>query len=145
MADKNGDKTVIQDEVRDELENVGSEDLLVEYGTQGGDNNEKTRFIEKWFPGGSDWQGKTNIKPHQARALALVRNIDSHFEEIEELGPFLRDVITDYEMYLTSVEGESRKDQVDIMRAMFGADTSEEKTNQAMRNFLAAGSEEKDD
>lgn len=145
MSEKNNGEKVIQDEVREELEQIGSEDLLVEYGNSGGDDNQKTRFVEKWFPSGKEWQGKTNIEPHQARALSLVRHLDDYFEEIDELGDFLREVVTDYEMYRTSVNGESREQHVAIMRAMFGADTAEEQTNRAMRSFLANGSEDKDD
>lgn len=145
MTKENNGDSVIQDDVREELENIGSEELLVEYGKSSGDDNQKTRFVEKWFPSGNEWQGKTNIQPHQARALALVRHLDDYFEEIEELGDFLREVVTDYEMYRTSIDGEAREQQVSIMRAMFGADTSEEQTNRAMRSFLANGSEDKDD
>lgn len=134
---------VIPDELKDELESIPAEDPFVtEYMTQGGGNaGESLRFIEKWFPDEEDWQGKTKIQSHQASALAILRNLDEAFMdgEFNEVMPFLIGAIDDYEKYLTSIEGESRKEHVDILRTLFGGpQTDETESRSALMSAFAA-------
>lgn len=139
------DGLTVQEDLKEDLEDKESEDLFVEYGRGKSSENHKTEFIDKWFPSEKQLQGKTDIELHQARCLALIRHLDTHFHEIEELGEFLRNVISDYELYRTSVDGKSRKEQVQVMRAMFGADSSEETTENMMTTLLAGQMGDNDD
>lgn len=144
MSDEN-DFTLDPD-VEDELDEIDAEDpMVVEYGTHGQDGGEKIQFTEKWFPGSDEWAGKTSVSHRQARALALVKNLPLAFDELEGLSDFLDVVVEDYEKLLTSVEGRSREQQTDVLRAVFGEASAEsEERASAFMAALAGGTDEDD-
>lgn len=109
-------------DVVEELEDLPREDPFVtEYSARGeGSDEESISFAAKWFPDESDWQGKTSITQDQAHALAAVRNLSQAFEELEPLEGMLNDMVDDYEMYLTSVDGVAREQQVQVLMSMLG-------------------------
>ena len=125
---KSNDDPVIDPDLKEELEETPAEDpFLTEYMTgQGGKSEESLRFIEKWFPDEDEWEGKTNIEAHQAHSLAIVRNMEKFFDELEPIMPLINSTVEDYEMYLTSIEGEARKEHVDILRTLFGGPQTDE-------------------
>lgn len=122
------DNDVIDPELQEALENVNDESQII--GQYSGDGNsgdtEGIEFVGEWFPNEEQWQGKTAIAPEQARPLAMVRHLPEVFEELEDLEPFLEGAIRDYEQYLTSIEGGSRQQQMQILKAMMGGATEEE-------------------
>lgn len=131
----------------DELDDVLSEEEIIGmYGGSGG-KEERMPIVENWFPNADEWQGKTAIQPHQAHALALAKHLPEAFEEISGLEAFIHNIINDYEMLLTSVGGQSREQQMNVLRALFGAGTAEEsEMAQSFISTLAAGKmEDKDD
>lgn len=138
------DDITLQDDVKEEIEKADSEDFFVSYGL-GQSGEQKTEFIEKWFPKEDDWKGKTDIGPSQARNLALLRNLHLAFDEIQGLADFLTLTADDYEQYLTSVDGKAREQHVRIMRAMFGADTDMENTQGLMNQLLAGHIDDNDE
>ncbi len=143
------DEPIVDPDLKEELEKVPAEDpFLTEYMTQGGGKQkESLRFIEKWFPGEDEWQGKTKIQSHQAHALAVMRNLDTAFPELEEsIMNFIRGTFDDYEKYLTSIEGEARKEHVDILRTLFGgAQVDEAESRSEMMSMLANNLQQEDE
>lgn len=148
MTDQNtengqNDEPLIDPEVKEELEEIpGENPMLVEYAGNGDGENDSISFADKWFPGGSEWQGKTDITADQAHALSLVRAMTEYYDELEDLEPFFESLITNYEQYLTSVEGKAREQQVSILRSMFGSGGDLE---EAQRSALTAAFANPDD
>lgn len=145
--EENGhDDTILDPDLLDELEKMPAESpFITEYTTGGrGRNDESLRFIEKWFPKEEDWQGKTNIQNHQAHALAVMRNIDKAFPEYKEIMPFIQGAIEDYEKYLTSIDGESRAQHVDILRTLFGGTEVDESESRSQLMQMFANRMDKD-
>lgn len=139
------EKPVLDPELVEELQNIPVEDnLLTEYGSPGSqsDDSQDISFAEKWFPDKDNWQGKTIIQPKQARALAAVRAMPEVWDELEDLEPFLDSMVTDYEQYLTSIEGISRNQQSKILQAMFGGETEKEERRRDMIMSAFAGDTE---
>lgn len=143
MSEEAGDGHIIDPELKEELENLPAEDPFVtEYGTSLGSNSaqeESISFADKWFPEHDEWQGKTRITPQQARALAAVRALPLVWDELEDLKPFLDRFVTDYEMYLTSIDGLARDQHADILRAMFGGEAEQEERRRDMLFGAIAG------
>lgn len=118
---KSEDNGIIDPEVKEELESIpGENPLLTEYATNSGGESDSIGFADKWFPKQEQWQGKTIITADQAYALSMLRSITEYFEELEDLKPFVEELIENYEVYLTSIDGEGREQQEKILRAMFG-------------------------
>ena len=131
---------VLDPELVEELEETPAEDpFIAEYMTQGGGKSEESlRFIEKWFPEANEWQGKTKIESHQAHSLAVMRNIGELWPELKPIMPFILGSIEDYEKYLTSIDGEARKEHVDILRTLFGgAEVDEAESRSQLMNMFA--------
>lgn len=127
-------------DLKEELSDVLSEEEIVGmYGGAGG-KEERMPIVENWFPNADEWQGKTAIQPHQAHALALAKHLPEAFEEISGLEGFIQNIINDYEMLLTSIGGQSREQQKNVLRALFGAGTAQEsEMAQSFISSLAAG------
>lgn len=128
------DEMTLDPDLLESLENVKSEDpLITEYGTPGkGQDNEGIHFAKGWFPDSDQWQGKTNITEPQAKKLAAVRNLSKAFPQVAHMEDFLTSMVTDYEMYKTSVEGESRKEQMRVLKSIFGGTSEAEETTQSL-------------
>lgn len=130
-----------------ELEDIPAEDPFVtEYGARGGgEDSKKIDFAQQWFPNEDEWQGKTNISPHQARDLALVRALPKAFPELEPSEKFLHTLVDNYEMYLTSIEGKSREDHVSILRALVGAGTPSDESAGWLASMFASRESDNED
>lgn len=131
-------------EAVEEVSDTDIERTLVEYGDSNDDNDSRLEFVEKWFPAEDDWRGKTRISAEQARALTVMRNLPGiygeeilgdDYEEIEELLNSLADNI---EVYQTSMGGESRREQKDILELAFGGHAEQQmaKENSMMDTFM---------
>jgi len=120
----------LDDELMQMLENAPKEDpFITEYATNeiSGEIEGRTMdMVENWFPEKEQIEGKTTITPDQARALALVKHMPDLFEELEDLDVLFEDIIQDYQLLLTSIGGESRREQASILRSIFGGPSSEE-------------------
>lgn len=139
------DNDIITQELVNLLKNdIPSEQLLTEFNKGGQSNEDKTEFTKEWFPGSEEWQGKTDISYHQAKALALVRNLHLVFPEIDDLELFLNNTVTDYEMYLTSVDGLAREQQASILKSLFGGSTEESENTRNMLMTALAGKKDND-
>lgn len=142
------DEKIIDPDLKEELENVKTEDpLLTEYTSGGGGDGhgESIGFAGQWFPDESEWQGKTNITEGQAKALAMARHLPDVFEELEPLRGFLNDTLDDYEMYRTSIEGLAREQQMKILMSIFGGSPDQQSSaGDALASIFAdaAGDEE---
>lgn len=142
MADR---EPILPDDLVEEIQDVSSEDsILTEYFTnpEAGDT-EKLSHVDAFTPGADEWKGKTNIAAHQARLLALGRILCRAFPEVKEYEPLLEDAMTNYEMYLTSIDGMSRTEITSILKALFGGSGDpEEEASRWVQAFSAMGRED---
>jgi len=135
---ENGEVMEINPELKQMLGEIPTEDpFLTEYGSQKENpDNPHTDLIDKWMPESDDWQGKTIITAQQARALAVGRQLPELIPELSDdeygVGHVLKDLIKDYEQYLTSIEGLSREQHVDVLQSVFGGPSNMEKENRTM-------------
>ena len=134
------DEPVIPEELLDELKQTQTEDLFTEYFGKGDESKigESIDFAKDWFPSKENWSGKTKISAHQAHSLSVVRNFTKVFDEVNHLDEMFDSFVTDYEIYLTSVEGLSREQQLSILKNMFGGPSdSDEEAKNMFRTMLA--------
>ncbi len=124
MSNTNG--VSLDEDVKEEIEQAGGEDQLIGGWTNSGGGGDKVPVLTEWIPEGHEWQGKTILNEQEARLLAIARNLPKAYPEIEDMQPFLEGLITDYEMYKTSVDGVSREQQKSVLMAMFGKSPGEE-------------------
>lgn len=132
------DEPLIDPDVRDELESIPGEDpFLTEYAGGSTDENQSISLVEKWMMENDEWKTRTNISLDQAHALAALENISEAYPELEEVQPFLDQLIEDYIKYLTSVEGQSRQQHTGILQSIFGTveDVSDSVTGTIARAF----------
>lgn len=112
---------LLDDSLIRELEDTAHEETVIggyERGQR--QENDTVNFAEGWFPGGEQWKGKTIISPSQAKSLAVARQLSTIFPRLTDIQPFIDNVLNDYEIYLTSVEGQARDQHEKILRAAFG-------------------------
>lgn len=127
-----GEEYTIDSDVKEELENVVSEEQIIGTYTSDAQNGQKEQVVSNWFPDSAEWQGKTVVNAREARVLSMARNLPKAFEEIEHMEPFIDELISDLEKYLTSVDGISREQQKSVLMALFG----ESQTDDAARNMV---------
>lgn len=141
MSDDNENPFKDLDEIDDEMS-----DLMfhLSQGQQGGqEQTDPVELIGEWLPGDDEYQAKTRIHPKQARALALVRTMPEIYPELEAPEK-LASLVEDYEMYLTSIEGKSRSEQVKVLQALAGGE-QKEAAGRALGGFLMQGLDTGDD
>ena len=108
------------------IQEFGHEDMLVEFdGSKGASADERMKLVNEWFTAENDYRADTNITPSQVYAMTMLRNIDSLFPnlELEDTQSWIDDIIDDIERYVLSVDGFARKQEENVLRALFG-DTS---------------------
>jgi len=131
--------------VADASKSLSEEHLIGTYSTDG-NNEERLPLVKSWFPQEDEWQGKTHINSFQAKALAVAKHLPDAFNELKPLAPFMENVINDYEMLLTSVEGKSREQQMNVLMSMFGEQMGEEsKARSALLSAIAGKETENGD
>lgn len=116
------------DNAIDDVSGVAVEDpILTEYGSDRGDKEDnRLEFVREWFPTENDYRGKTRISAKQARALTVMRHLpDIYGEEIlgedkEAIAKLINSLADNIEVYQTSIGGESRSEQKDILELAFG-------------------------
>lgn len=116
------------EETIEEVEGVTVEDpMLTEFGSdRGKDDDSRLQFVREWFPSENDYRGKTRISPRQARALTVLRHLPDIYgkellgEDKESLSKLLNSLGDNIEIYQTSIGGESRSEQKDILELAFG-------------------------
>lgn len=141
-------KIAIPEEVEEEINSaLTEEEVIGAFSNSGSGQEEKLSLIEKWFPGEDDIHGKTIISKNQAHAIAIGKHLPLVFNELDdEFGEFIKEIIDDYMMLLTSVEGIGREQQMNILAAMFGGISEDEDDARSwMKAAMAAGSADDDD
>lgn len=131
------------DEAIQEAEDTDIERTLVEYGDDSEDDS-RLEFVKKWFPSEDDWRGKTRISAEQARALTVMRHLPEIYgeeilgEDKEDIKNLLNSLADNIEVYQTSMGGESRKEQKDILELAFGGQAEQQlaKENSMMDTFM---------
>lgn len=137
--DSNGDLDNTEHELDDEnldlldpqlvekIKEYGHEDMLVELdGSKGATEDDRMELAREWFSPENEYKADTNFTPKQVYATTLLRNIDGLFEnlELEDTQSWVDSVIDDLEKYAISIDGLARKQEENVLRAMFG-DTGE--------------------
>lgn len=124
---------------------LSDEDIVGSY-MKGGGNEERIPVVRSWLPDSEQWQGKTIITKDEAIAHARAKNLAKAFPEIKPLEEFLESTINDLEMLLTSVEGRSRDQQMEVIRGMFGAGkVDEEEARSRVMTAIAGSNLDKDE
>lgn len=134
----------IDPRVEEEIEEVNAEEEIFGSYTNDGQAGEKINTVNNWLPDDDNWQGKTIVNEREARLFALARALPHAFPEIEEKKPFIDEMLTNLEMYKTSVKGVSREQQVSVIGSMFGSGEEDSSVRSALAGFIAGG-EENDD
>lgn len=127
-TDENENERDAIGETIEEVDDILVEDpTLVEFGSdKGNQEDSRLEFVREWFPEENDWRGKTRISPTQARALTVMRHLPNIYgEELlgkkeEELAKLLNSLADNIEVYQTSIGGQSRAEQKDILELAFG-------------------------
>jgi len=143
---QNSEEWVMDDRVEKELdEAISDEDVIGAYITGGSGDEEKLDIIREYMPGGDEWQGKTIITKREAKAHALSKNLAKAFPTIRPMESFIEDSVNDLEMLYTSVNGQSRMDYVNILRALFGKEKVEAEEARSLAYTAIAGARQEDD
>lgn len=87
----------------------------------GDGESDANSIVREWIAQeeSDDWQGRTNISTNQAAPIAFLANIDSllpnatHDGALETMSD---EVLEDYLEILTSIDGKSRKQQVEVLK-----------------------------
>lgn len=132
------DYTIHPDVDRETSEALSDEDIIGRYMGGSGDS-ERIPIVKSWLPGGDEWQGKTIITKREAVAHALAKNLSQAFPEIRPMEEFIESSVNDLEMLLTSVGGRGREQQMEVLRAMFGAGKLDAEEAQSMAYTALAG------
>ena len=143
MSDENGSGQVLDPELIEEIDEYDSEaELLGAYtvGGEGAEDRQDIHVLQQWFPGPDEWQGKTNIHPEQAVALAALRHLPDVFPEFDEprVRRFIIGLVEDYEKYLTSIDGKAREEQERILQSMFGGGVDQDGDGHQIKQYFAA-------
>lgn len=141
------DEWVMDDQVKEEVSNVLSEEEIIGMYHSGGEGEQRMPIVKSWFPDEDQIKGKTIVTKRQAKQLALARHIPKAFSEVSPLEGFIEGVINDYEMLLTSVEGIGREQQTNVLRSLFGGGSEQvqEVTSTLLGMASMRGNEEDND
>lgn len=132
MTDENENDSDGRNPIRETIEEVEGtkveDPILTEFGSDRGGDEEDTRleFVREWFPAADNWKGKTRISPMQARALTVMRHLPEIYgeellgEDKEAIAKLVASLADNIEVYQTSIGGESRSEQKDILELAFG-------------------------
>jgi len=98
-------------------------DLLFKWreAAMGGEALDGIKVADGWMPSSDRYHGKSDISLNQARPIALLAEIDEIFPNIVGDGTYksIADhVVDDYLELLTSWEGTSREQQVEVLKNM---------------------------
>lgn len=139
MTNNQSQQKTIDPKVINELQSVLSEEEIVGMGMREKGSEEKIPLVEGWFPQKEEWSGKTNISLFQAHNIALAKTLSLAFPELKPLEKFIQESLTNYEMLLTSVEGVSREQQMNVLMSMFGGGSKEQTESQTALMTALAG------
>ena len=121
----------------EKINEFGHEDMLVEFDGSQKQAGDKLQLVQEWFTDENDYRADTNVTPRQVYALTLMRNIDGMFPEtdLSETQSWVDQIADDFERYVVSIEGFARKQEENILRAMFG-DSGELGANEKDSMFM---------
>lgn len=136
---------IIDPEVRNEVEETKPEDpFFTEYATGKSQDNEQVDVTKNWIgdESGDNWKPKTLISSEQIIAFSQVRMLGNAFEELEEIEPMLDKTVRNLEQYAVSRDGISRKEHVEVLKAMHSGEMGESSATDALANIFAAPKED---
>lgn len=133
MSQQNGHS---ETDLRPEEELVDPEDVTEEQGDlmfawknngQSGEAGpDPMRVVDDWMPSADQWSEKTNISLNQAQPMAMIPVMEEMFPDIIGDGvykEFIDGGLEDYKQLLTSWEGESREEQMNVLKSLPGSDS----------------------
>lgn len=139
--DPESESPLIDPEVKEEVsQNKPEDNFLVEYASKESGDSEQIDVTKNWIGDneGDNWQPKTILSAEQIIALSQVRILPEAFEELEPIKDLLEDTVTNLEQYAVSREGISRKEHVEVLKAMHSGETDpSEEMAKGMANLFA--------
>ncbi|MGV9199942.1 MAG: hypothetical protein ACOC4M_14115 [Promethearchaeia archaeon] len=138
---KDDEKTLIDPDVEEELDQPMPEQMITEYGTKNAQNtgNEKNQIASEWIGQSEDWKVKTKLSSDQIIAMSQLRMMPQIFDELEEIEEDINEIVSLVEKYSVSHHGLSRQQHTSVLKSMFSGETEEEqKTRNAVLQAFAA-------
>lgn len=135
----------------EKLQEHGHEEMLVEFDGSGKDGGgDRLRLAREWFTEENDYRADTNITPQQVYALTMLRNLDKLYPqiELEDTQSWVDGVVEDLERYVLSIDGFARRQEENVLRALFGDNgelNAQEKDSMFMRMLSNPHSDEDND
>lgn len=112
----------------------------------GGQDRTVVDTMDNWFPGEDEWSGKTTLQNmDQAVAFGVVSEMAEHFDWMKDCGygdDELDTLLRDLKMLFTSVQGEARKDHVDVLRGLMESNRVERDTVGKLMSGFSAGDDD---
>lgn len=110
------------------------EDVAEAFFKSGGPGKEE--MASDYLPESDDWLAKTLLDVNDPAAIAALANLGTIYPEVDDLQPFVDDVLDNFLRGKTSVGGRSREEYKKILMAQWGK--SEEEGNSRALQLVAA-------
>lgn len=86
-----------------------------------GGGPERNEMVSEYLPGDDEWAAKTVLDLEDPGRIAVLRQMDQIYPEVEDLQPVLDQFLDEFLPAKTSIAGKSRDEYKEIFEAMFGA------------------------
>lgn len=103
-----------------DTEEVTDEEEIAETLFRGG-GPDREEMASDYIPEGDDWLAKTILDVNDPAAIAALSNLGTIYPEVDDLQPFVDDVLDNFLRGKTSVKGRSREEYKKILMSMFGS------------------------
>lgn len=119
----------------DESKDVSEQVTTTPGGRRGVGKNE---LAEAYLPGEDEWSAKTILDLEDPHRIATLRQFDKLFPEVEELQPVIDEFLEEFLPAKTSINGASRQEATEILKAMHGSGTEESNAGAQLAAALGA-------
>jgi hypothetical protein len=85
----------------------------------------KEGMVSDYLPGEEEWSAKTLLELNDPAAIAVLRQFDELFPEVDDLQPVIDEFMHEFLRSRTSVGGQSRDEYQRIFESMFGGHPDE--------------------
>lgn len=109
------------------------EDLMFGYGSK---DRQPVELLSDYLPEKEDYAAKTVLTKEQVHLLAGLEQLTVFFDEIEQYDDAITQWIEAYEKRLTSVQGLSRQEFLEILVAMQGGSVDSESQKGMLEKVL---------
>lgn len=110
------------------------EDLMFGYG---GQDRKPVEILSDYLPEKEDYAAKTVLTKEQVHLLAGLEQLTVFYDEVEQYDEVIEEWIKAYEKRLTSVQGLSRQEFLEILVAMQGGSVDKESQKGMLEKILS--------